>query len=272
LSTIPSARRSRPVEVTVETAARLFATTPAKIRRAVAREELEAEEYAGRLLVRVDLERTTLTAPQAARLLGVGSPTIRRDVATGRLKGEHEGHAYRIPLREVAADRRFPHELRALLLQEQPPAVEEAHPTRRRSPELARAVVPLNVMLRPEDAEALSVGVERFGTKRAAVAAALRQLGASIPFEAELRRRDRELEEQDEALDQARDDAAKAKERVARLPDELYCHGCSAWIPLEQFEQEDDRELGGLAWIHRHEGLAAVMQGRATAVGRRKYG
>jgi excisionase family DNA binding protein len=258
--------------VTVDTAARLFATTPAKIRRAVARDELQAEEYAGRLLVSIDVERTMLTAPQAARLLSVGSPTIRRDVATGRLKGEHNGREYRIPLAELVRDRRFPSDLRALLLREQAPAEEEPHPSRRRSPELARAVVPLNVMLRPEDAQALSVGVERFGTKRSAVAAALRQLGESIPFEAELRRLGRQLEQQGEELDRVRGEASKAKERASRLPDELYCHGCSAFVPLEQLEQEDIRELGGLAWVHRHDGLAAVVQGRSTAVGLRKHG
>jgi excisionase family DNA binding protein len=269
-----TAESGRKIAVTVEVAARLFATSPARIRAAAARGELEAEDRAGELFVLVDLELTLLSSPQAARLLGVQTQTVRKDVRSGRLRGTHDrgSRGYRIRLRELASDRRFPADLAAVLLLGQPSPREEPHPTRRRSPELAGAVVPLNVLLRPEDAEALAVGVERFGTKRAAVSAALRQLGASIPYEAELRRRDAQLEQCGEVLARSREEVSAARERAARLPAELWCHGCSAWIPLEQLQEEESRELGGVAWAHRHEGLTAVLQGRATPLGRHRYG
>ena len=221
----------------------------------------------------VDLERDTLNAPQAARLLGVGSPTIRRDVATGRIVGRHEGREYRIPLGALAHDRRFPAELRELLLGEQDRSTEDnQHPTRRRSPELARAVVPLNVMLRPEDAQVLAVGVERYGTKRATVSAALRQLDETLPHEQELRRLQDELEQNERRLEQARAESTAAKERAAKLPDELYCDGCGAFVPLAQLEPEDSREHGGVVWRHRHEGFDSLRYGSERLLGRRKYG
>jgi hypothetical protein len=265
--------KRRRIELTVEQAARLFSTTPEKVRRAARRGEVQAEERDGRVVVFVDSERDTLTGPQAARLLGVGAPTIRRDVVTGRLEGRRVDHGYEILVAAILADRRCPADVRELL---DPDSRRRAEPerstTRVNGPLAGRLSLPVYVRLRPEEAEALAAGVERFGSQRAAIGAALAQLGETLPLESELRRLQGELEQRDEKVAHARDEARKAKERAARVPDELYCDGCRAFVPLEQLEAEDDREHGGLVWRHRHQGLDVLRHGSASLVGRRKYG
>jgi excisionase family DNA binding protein len=270
-----SKRNQRTRRLTVEQAARLYSTTPEKVRRRARRGGLESEERDGRLLIFVDPERDTLTSPQAARLLGVGSPTIRRDVASGRLSAKRDGRDYRIPLASLVADRRCPQDARDLLDPDGRDArIEEAPRSTGRvlGSSAGRARVHVHALIRLPAAEALDAATERYGSRTAAVEAALLQVGETLPLEAELRRRDAELDDRDKRLERAREEARVAKERAARLPAELYCHRCDQWVPLEQLEQEDSRELGGLAWIHRHEGLAAVVQGREAPLGRRKYG
>jgi excisionase family DNA binding protein len=273
LSTVSRKGKGRRITLTVEQAARLYTTSPTKIRRAAGRGELDTEEHAGRLLVFIDPERDTLTSPQAARLLAVQTQTIRKDVARGRLPAKRDGRDYRIPLAAVAEDRRFPSDLRALLvLGDQPGAGDDVpHPTARRTGPL-RANVDLHLRVSPPAAEALAAGRERFGSLRAAAENAFLQLGETLPLEAELRRRDEQLAQQDDAVAQARAEARAAKERATKLPDELWCDGCRAFVPLAQLEPEDSREHTGLVWRHRHQGIDVVRYGSEGLLGRRKYG
>lgn len=276
-------RANRLRRLRIEEAARLYSTSPEKIRRRLRRGELRSDaEAAGPFaagadpLVVVDVEQDGLSSPQAARLLGVGSPTIRRDVSSGRLRGSREGRDYQIPFTSILADRRCPQDARQLLepddftsLVEQPAA---AAAVRRYGPPVGKASVPIYVRLRPEEAQALAVGVERYGSQRAAVGAALAQLGESLPYEAELRRLQQELDREREQARTAREQARTAQERLARLPQELYCEGCRSFVPLEELAEEESREHGGQVLVHRHDGLAALVQGGASRVLARRRG
>ncbi len=254
--------------LTVEQAAHLYSTSPTKVRRMLRRGELEAEESGGpEPLVVVDPARDELTAAQAGRLLGLATPSVRAALRAGRLRGRKDGDRYLVRLDSILASQRCPREVTRLF-----DGFAAAQPEPRVRPRVpaARASVPVYVRLTPEEAEALVLGVERYGSQRAAIGAALAQLGDSIPYEAELRRLGEELEQREERLGRVRKEASEAKEHAARLPSELYCHACSEWIPLEQLEAEQSREHGGLTWLHRHDGLAAFTQGRSAALGRRR--
>jgi hypothetical protein len=254
--------------LTVEQAARLYSISPTKVRRMLRRGELEAEESGGpEPFVVIHAGSDELTAAQAGRLLGLATPSVRAALRAGRLQGRKDGDRYLLRLDSLLASSRCPAEV-AQLFDGFAPALPE--PAARPRVPAGRAHVSVYVRLTPEEAESLADGVSRYGSQRAAVGAALTQLGASIPYEAELRRLGGELEDRDERLERARGEARKAKELAERLPSELYCQGCRAFVPLEQLEAEESREHGGLVWQHRHEGLAAFTQGHAVPLGRRR--
>jgi hypothetical protein len=256
--------------LTVEQAARLYSTSPTKVRGMLRRGELEAEESGGpEPFVVVHAGRDELTAAQAGRLLGLATPSVRVALRAGRLRGRKDGGRYFVRLDSLLASQRCPAEITRLFGGFT--AARLPVPSTRPRVPAARVSVPVYVRLSPQEAEALVLGVERYGSQRAAIGAALAQLGESIPYEAELRRLGDELEERDERLAWARKEAGKAKELAARLPSELWCPGCLTFIPLEQLETEESREYdGGFVWRHRHEGLAALTRGRSTALGRRR--
>jgi hypothetical protein len=129
-----------------------------------------------------------------------------------------------------------------------------------------------HALIRLPAAEALDEATERFGSRSAAVEAGLLRLGETLPLEADLRQLRQELDEREASVARAREEASEAKERAARVPAELFCSGCGAFVPLEQLEAEDSREHGGLVWRHRHAGLDVLRHGSESLVGRRKYG
>jgi hypothetical protein len=250
------------VRVSAAAACRLYGCSPAELRRRVRRGELDGtrDEQARDVVVFVDLDGDELPAQAAGRLLGIATPSVRAAIRAGRLEGRRDVAGWRVPLRALLADPRFPTELRrelepegftAIGGQEQPPG-ELAVPSR-----LTR---PVFVRLTPEEAEAFEQLWQGHGHQSRAVGRALLAEAKRATVRDEREELQSSLDRTRQALKAARSETEKARREASDFPSELYCNGCGGFVPLGELEPTSEyRDEPGKVWLHRHSGLRSFV-------------
>lgn len=254
----------RPVELSIEDAARLLHVQPQTIRRRLKARELRSAETIGvsPAAVRLTPADDWIRVEDASALLRVSPATVRSNITRGRLTGRREKNGrWRVLLRSVLEDRRCdPATLEAFGGEPTKPesSTTEIHTQRR----LHRQ---LNIRLTEEQAELLERCRDRHGTITAAVVSGLQAIDrddvdvdqAEVLVERDLYRGQLERVRTAHRGLQARAEG--------RMVDELYCHRCEQLVPIEETDRLE-LEDGSHEIFHRKHGHRSASKIRSSTV------
>ena len=262
----------RPVEIPIAAAAELLHVQPATIQRRLRERELERAETIGPgpALVRLVPAETYLRVEDASALLGVAPATVRSNITRGRLTGRREKSGrWRVLLRSVLEDSRCDPAALEVFTGERPASDEAGRPERasRPSPALHRGVF---VRLSPEESELLERCVDRHGTQRAALVYGLQAIDREdVDVDQDELRAEHGLYREQASRAQAAHRALRERAE-GRLVDELYCHVCEEWVPVEDCAAVAIDEDGTLEVFHEKHGHRSGARFRSnTGLARR---
>lgn len=258
----------RQIEIPVAEVARLLHVQPQTVQRRLRSKELAAAPTIGQgpALVRLTPAETWIRVEDASAVLGVSPTTIRSNITRGRLTGRREENGrWRVLLRSVLEDPRCDPAAVEAFGGEPAPSTTEIH-TEPRPHSLHRQ---LNLRLSEEELELLDRGRDRFGTIRAAVVAGLEAIDRDDldVDHAELRTERDVYREQAERLRVAH---AGLRDRAdGHLVEELHCHVCEQWVPVDDCEAVELPE-GGYEIFHGKHGHVSGKRFRSnTGLARR---